>query len=79
MRCFGGREEFANNFFWEFAILYKRAAINTGRDPMLTKARFFSTIIPAVIMGLVLYVRPRHCETVHACPRLHCSGPLVAR
>ncbi len=42
-------------------MLYKRSAMNTGRDPLLTKARFFSTVIPAVIMGLVLYVPRATC------------------
>jgi ABC-2 type transporter len=44
---------FANRWMTEAAVLYKRSTINLARDPLLTRARFFSTVFPAVLMGLI--------------------------
>jgi hypothetical protein len=44
---------FANQWMTEATVLYKRSTINLARDPLLTRARFFSTVFPAVLMGLI--------------------------
>jgi len=46
-------EGFANQWLTEFRVLFKRSITNTRRDPILTRARFFSSVFPAIICGLI--------------------------